>query len=408
MVEILVSSGQRAALSSDQSMSKTDRATSSKPGTPPKREWAPRMWEGCDFFAWARLLIRNRFAVDPSYAYIALIVSYVSVGHTCLRWLQEFLLGNQLRRVQVEHAPIFILGHWRTGTTLLHEYLILDRRHAYPNTYQCLEPNHFLLTEEATKRWLGFLTPTHRPMDNMAAGFDRPQEDEFALCMIGQPSPYLFLAFPRHGPVFPEYLDLRGLSRRALASWKRDFFRFIQRLTFKDPRRLILKSPPHTCRIPVLLELFPDARFVHLVRDPFVVFPSTVHLWKSLSNKHCLHAPNFDWIEEYVFETYLRMFACVEEDKKLIPAGRFHELRYEELVANPVREMRRLYDRLDLGGFDDYEPRLLRYLETLKGYETNRWELTPDLRVKIAYRWGEIIRRYGYDDTAERVSEASV
>ena len=81
--------------------------------------------------------------------------------------------------------PIFILGHWRTGTTLLHEFMIRDERFGYPTTYECMDPNHFLLTEGLFTRWLNFLVPTHRPMDNMKAGFDRPQEDEFALCMLG-------------------------------------------------------------------------------------------------------------------------------------------------------------------------------------------------------------------------------
>src|SRR5438874_8929098 len=203
-----------------------------------KRDWAPRMWEGCDFFGWLRLLARNRFAVHPRYVYIAVIVTVVSFVHLLLRLVQEAWLGRRIARTPIRHAPLFIVGHWRTGTTLLHELLILDERHTYPNTYQCLEPNHFLLTERLLTRALPFLMPAHRPMDNMAAGWDRPQEDEFALCMIGQPSPYLTIAFPNHGPQFSEYFDLRGLSRWALSDWKRDFLRFLKYLNYKDPRRL--------------------------------------------------------------------------------------------------------------------------------------------------------------------------
>ena len=42
-------------------------------------------------------------------------------------------------------APVFVIGHWRAGTTLLHELLVRDPRHTYPNTYDCFGPNHFLL-----------------------------------------------------------------------------------------------------------------------------------------------------------------------------------------------------------------------------------------------------------------------
>src|SRR5262249_10887562 len=157
------------------------------------------------FFAWIRLLGRNRFAVHPDYLYIAAIVTVVSSLHTALRLLQEAWYGDLVSRTPIRHAPVFILGHWRTGTTLLHEFLILDERHTFPNTYECLDPNHFLLTERFFTRWLGFLMPSRRPMDNMAAGWNRPQEDEFALCMLGQPSPYLTIAFPNRPPQFPEY-----------------------------------------------------------------------------------------------------------------------------------------------------------------------------------------------------------
>src|SRR5262249_6045277 len=242
-----------------------------------EREWAPRIWEGCDLFAWLRLLVRNRLAIHWSCWYIALVVTFVSFFHTLLRFAQRAWFGDRPERTPIREAPMFIIGHWRTGTTLLHEFLILDPRHTFPTTYECLEPNHFLLTEQFLTRSLPFLMPSRRPMDNMAAGWDRPQEDEFALCMMGQPSPYLTIAFPNRPPPCPEAMDLEGLPPRMLASWKRAFYRFLQALTYKDPRRLVLKSPTHSCRIKVLLELFPEARFVHIVRDPYVVFPSTVN-----------------------------------------------------------------------------------------------------------------------------------
>src|SRR5438445_3306256 len=196
-----------------------------------KGEWTPRIWEGCDFFAWARLLARGRFKVDWSCLYIAAIVTFISCFHTALRFIQELLYGRRIARTPIREAPIFIIGHWRTGTTFLHELLILDERHSYPTTYECLEPNHFLLSERLLTRIFWFLVPSRRPMDNMAAGWDRPQEDEFALCMLGQPSPYVKIAFPNDSPDHPVYLDLEELPAHARASWKRAFYRMLQRFT---------------------------------------------------------------------------------------------------------------------------------------------------------------------------------
>jgi hypothetical protein len=360
------------------------------------REWAPRFWEGCSLPAWTRLLWGNRFQVNWRYWYIAVIITFVSSIHSVLRLVQQVIYGRRIRKTLISKAPIFIIGHWRTGTTFLHELLILDERHNYPNTYECLEPNHFLLTEGLITRYMRFLMPSHRPMDNMAAGWERPQEDEFALCMLGLPSPYLTVAFPNRGFVFAEYLDLEGLRPRALARWKAGFLRFLRQLTYKNPRRLVLKSPPHSCRIRVLLEMFPDARFVHIVRDPYVVFPSTVNLWKSLYRKHGLQRPTFAGLEEHVFQTFVRLYQRLEEGKKLIDPARFFEIRYEDLIRDPVGQMRRLYEQLDLGDFDRVVPRLEEYLKSISGYETNRYELPEVMRTQIAERWGEVIRRYGY------------
>jgi hypothetical protein len=357
----------------------------------------PHIWLGCDFFTWMRLLAGNRFAVHWSCWYVAVIITFVSLFHTILRWIQAAWYGNAIKRLALPEPPIFIVGHWRTGTTLLHELLILDPRHSYPTTYECFEPNHFLLTEWLITRWLRFLLPSRRPMDNMAVGWDRPQEDEFALCMMGQPSPYLTTAFPNRPALYPESLSLEGLSPRRLASWKRTFLHFIKCVTWKNlGKRLVLKSPTHSCRIRVLRDLFPGARFVHIVRDPTVVFPSTINLWKSLYQTHGLQRPTFAGLEEEVFSTFTYLYEKLEEGKALLDPAHFYELRYEDLVHDPVAQMRQLYTQLGLGGFENVLPRLQRYVAEHAGYKTNRYERSPQLRAEIARRWGDVIRRYGY------------
>jgi hypothetical protein len=213
---------------------------------------------------------------------------------------------------------------------------------------------------------------------------------------MGQPSPYLSIAFPNRPPAYPEALELEGLPPRTVAAWKRAFHGYLQRLTYKDPRRLVLKSPPHTCRIKVLLELFPDARFVHIVRNPFVVFPSTVNMWKSLYRTHGLQRPTFSGLEEHVYTTYLRLYESLERGRRLVPPSHFYELRYEDLVREPIPQLRALYHHLDLGGFDAFQPRVEQYLAGVRGYETNRYDLAAEQRAQIVRRWESVFDRYGY------------
>jgi omega-hydroxy-beta-dihydromenaquinone-9 sulfotransferase len=355
---------------------------------------SPPLWFGCDAFAWAKLLARHHFAVHRSRWPVAALVSAVSLGHTALRFAQAAAYGRRIARTPIPHAPVFVLGHWRTGTTLLHELLARDPRHAFPTTYDCFVPGHFLLTRSRLPRWL---MPIRRPMDAVAAGWDRPQEDEFALCLLGQPSPYERIAFPNRPAAGAGALDLRGLSPAARRRWKTTFYRLVQALTLANAgRRLVLKSPPHTARIPVLLELFPDARFVHIVRDPYDVYPSTLNLWRFLYGAHGLQKPAWEQLPEFILDTFVRMNLRFEEGKRLIPPGRLHELRYEELVRDPVGQVEAIYRALGLGDFAPARPHVEAYLAGVKGYEANRHVLTPAERRAVSERWGDIIRRSGY------------
>ena len=364
-----------------------------------KQEWSPRIWEGSDYFPFLRLLVKNRVAVSPPHWYIAAIASGVTVGNMVLKWFQNGLHGDRVRDTELKGDPIFVVGHWRTGTTLLHELLVRNPRHTFATTLQCLSPCHHLISENFLKRYASFLVPSHRPMDNMATGWDRPQEDEFALCLLGLPSPYADVAFPNRPPVFPGSLDLSGLSKSQLASWKRCFRRFLQELTYRDPRRLVLKSPLHTARIPVLLEMFPRATFVHIVRDPRVVIPSTVNLWTAMAKKHGLQTLRDEGtIREKVWREFRTVYDRLEEAKPRIPAGQFHELRYEELVKDPLGEVRKVYEAAGLEGYDDARPLLEKYLRDTAGYETNKYQLGAAERAEIEERCGDVIQRYGYGE----------
>jgi hypothetical protein len=367
------------------------------------RFWIPRFWDGMNSTGWFLLLARNRFAVALPCLPMALIVGALSLINSFLWAVQTIFLGRKIARTEIEHDPIFVIGHWRTGTTLAHELMALDERHTYPDTYACFTPNHFLISAWPLKPCLRFLLPARRPMDNMAVGWDRPQEDEFALCNMGVRSPYLTITFPNRPPQDQQYLDLQGLSPQALARWKRALVWFLKCLTVRSPKRIVLKSPTHTCRIKVLLELFPNARFIHLVRDPYVIFPSTVNLWKRLYHDQGLQIPDYQGLEEHVFRTFNRVYEAFERDRHLIDPSRFCQVRYEDLVGDPIEQVRMLYDRLELGGFDKVLPALRKYVAAQADYKTNRYEISEETRAEISRRWRRYIEQYGYTSEPAQV-----
>ena len=356
----------------------------------------PRMWIGMCFTTWIAFLIRNRFHVSPSLAYKAVLITLVSLLNSGM-WLLEWLvLGWAIRRTKLDPRPLIVLGHWRSGTTWLHELLGLDPQFTSPSTYQAMAPNHFTISKWWVTRLFFWLLPARRPMDNMPMGWDRPQEDEFALCNVGTPSPYLTIAFPNHPPAYEEYLTLKDVDEAARTQWKNSLRHFLQKVTFVHRKRLIIKSPPHTARVRTLLELFPDARFVYLVRDPFVLFPSTVHLWKRLYETHGLQVPNFAGLEEHVLTTFMRIYESFEADRGLIPPGRLYEVRYEDLVADAPARMAEIYQQLELGDYQAVRPAVESYLAGNSDYQTNRYVLSEADREAVSKRWRPFIEKYGY------------
>jgi hypothetical protein len=355
------------------------------------------MWTGMDTVHWFRLLAVNRFAVNPIRIPMACILSGISVANTCLNGIEAALYHRKIAETEIEQDPVFILGHWRTGTTWLHELLVLDPRHTSPTTYECFGSSHFLLSERFIKWWLDYLMPRRRPMDNVAVGLDRPQEDEFAFCGLGVPSPYLDWAFANRPPQHQDYLDLRNITPEAREKWKQAFLWFLKSVACKNPdKRIILKSPTHTYRVRTILEIFPQARFVYLVRDPFVVFPSTVNTWKRLTRYHGAQLPKHRDLDRQVFERFERMFEVFEEDRQLIEPGHLCELRYEDLARDPMAEVQAVYERLALGDFTPVREPLEKYLASLSDYKKNRYEISPELKAEIRRRWAPYFEKYGY------------
>lgn len=328
---------------------------------------------------------------------------FLAVGSTAalssiLASFQKRWYACKIEETKLTGDPIFVIGHWRSGTTLLHELLIRDERFSYPTTYDCCTPLHHLVSRKWLAPMVAGLMPKKRPMDNMDFGLLHPQEDEFALCCLGNRSPYLTIMYPNRPPVYDAYLTLDGLSSKEIETWKRGLLYFVQSLAIRDPRPIVLKSPPHTARIRTLLEMFPKAKFVHIVRNPYSLFPSTCNLWKRLDQDYGLQFPKYQGLEEYVLSNMERMYAAFERDRPLIPQGQFAEVRYETFVKDQVNGMRQIYDALGLGQFDAVQPRLEAYVESHKNYRTNQFHaLEPAIQEQIARRWHRYFELYGYE-----------
>jgi len=376
------------------------KTSAAKPGCPTgekRRWWQFRAWHGMTTPAWFRLLWENRLAVTPGRWYILLLISVTSLFNSVFAILQTAIFGRRVARTRLGKDPIIILGHWRSGTTLLHELMSLDPQHHFPSTYACLAPEHFLVSQRLVSRWLSFLMPNRRSQDNVQLDLDGPQEDEWAICAMGLPSPYRAVAFPNRLPHAAQYVTLRHVTAREARRWKRKWHSFLKAVSLQAPgKRLVLKSPLHTARLPILMELFPNARFVHIVRNPRAVFPSTMRLWRRLAEDDGLQIPPPAAFESFVLENYTRLFEAYERGAHLIPPHRLCEVRYEDLVREPVGTVKRIYQRLELGDPNKLPAALYDFAAKTADFQTNTYRHTPEDDARVEQHWGSIGARLGY------------
>ena len=371
--------------------------------------FGPGVLAGVTAGDWLRLLRDNNFSIDPPYLGRAASISWCAVTNSVFRWYEDRRYGPALKDVTVP-PPLFVLGHWRSGTTHLHYLLGCDRRFAFPNFYQSCYPHTFLSTEGRFSRLPALLMPDRRPYDDVHLDFKVPQEDEFALGVSCFRSPYLAGVFPRRAGHYDRFLTFRHASRQDVEAWKSALMALLRKLALKYGKPLVLKSPAHTGRIKLLLEMFPDAKFVHIRRDPYAVFQSMLRTYATgLPWGRLQETDRFDWTGR-IIRQYRELYDAFFEERALIPAGHFHEVCFEELERDPIDEVRRLYEALGLPAFEGVEPELRRYVNSLGGYRKNAFlALPPDQRRRVAAEWQRCFQEWGYrTEPADGVSTAAV
>jgi omega-hydroxy-beta-dihydromenaquinone-9 sulfotransferase len=344
-----------------------------------------------------RLLSRNRFQVDylDRLLYLFVLAGYNSV----MAQFEKRVDGEEIEATQITAPPVFIIGHWRSGTTHLHNLLGCDPQFTCPTYYQVMFPHHFVYSQPWGVKLFNKFSPGKRPMDNMAVGAQAPHEDEFALAALSSVSPYMQALFPRSGDNGYATLDLLRLDPEALEQWKVAMRLFIRKITFSKGKRIILKSPPHLGRVRVLLELFPEAKFIHICRDPYEVYLSTRHMWQTGFSFSHLQKPDPEALEEIILSWYTEIYALFARDCHLIPPGAFCEVKYEELVRHPLDTLKNVYATLGLPGFEEFQAVVKPYLEAQKSYKRNKYVLDDATRERVRQRWGPTCAPYGYSLT---------
>lgn len=343
------------------------------------------MFEGITFGEWLVTLKAERFRVSPICWPRAAWITAMSLRNSALVGAVEKKYGAAIDATRVE-APVFILGHYRSGTTHLHELMSLDQRFAVPGRFQAFNPRTFVGTE----RWL-------KPLAEPLKLPRRVQEDEVAYLVLSRLSPYADWVFPRSERGYGRFLTFRDASPEERAAWGAAITRFLKAVTLKTGRPLILKSPPHTARAKLLLDLFPDARFVHIRRDPYAVYASTMPMLYRARKVFRLQTSSRTIDDGPVLRGYAEMYDAYFADREVIPPGQLVEIAYEDLERDPAGQVRAVYEGLSLGDFEPFRPVLENYLTSIADYRKNRHRPLEDAtRTRVAEAWGRCFDVWGY------------
>ncbi|MFN2283334.1 MAG: sulfotransferase family protein [Anaerolineae bacterium] len=352
---------------------------------------------GGSFRNWMRLVAANG-GVDWRYWIRSLYVSIVALLGAPFRAYENARFGARIAATPIRETPIFILGHWRSGTTHVMRLIARDPAFAVVTFIHTMIPGLYL-SSPLFRAILASSLPKVRPMDNVSVSPDAAEEEEYAL---GNLSPYSFyhaLSFPKKmREIFDKYVLFEGVERKVIEQWKAIYLHFLKKVTFSsNGKRLLLKNPANTGRIPTLLELFPDAKFIHVYRNPYVVYSSTMHWLDKELAPTALQDVDEEMVRENALRNYEKLMLRYEEDKALIPEGNLVEVRFEDFEANPLCEVARIYQALGLALVPEAEQQMQQYLLTVKGYKKNTYCLDHRTRRELARRWGFMIRRWKYE-----------
>lgn len=354
------------------------------------------LWHGMTVSGVARLL---KSGPDLHWSRLHRLLSLPLSGlyNSTFAALESAVYGRRIRETKVEHPPLFVLGYWRSGTTLLQTLLSRDPNLQHLPLYRCLFPWHFLLTEKVVTRLTSPFVPKARPMDNMKVSWDAPQEDDVSLCIMSQVSPCMLLAHPHDFSQFWRSLKFDELPSHELQRWKDSLELLVKKLTYSSPKRIMMKSPFHTFHVSTLLEMYPDARFLYIHRNPYNIFRSSVHLRRRMIEENTLGKVNFEGHEEEVIASYKYGFEVYEKDRQLVPEGRLHEICYEEMEVDPIGALGKAYGALDLPGFDGLASAIEPELDSLRRYKKNEFVDDPYWVDRVYSELKPAFDRFGYD-----------
>ena len=308
---------------------------------------------------------------------------------------KHLIYSQRIKKTKIVKDPIFILGHYRSGTTLLHKLMAADHRFGYPTNYHVLSPNMSLLFGKPLERLLQSFIYKFRirnfHFNNLIHELNEPSEED--MCLIHRYSPhaaYWGFIFPRNAN---EILFMDSSSAAAAASWRNVYQSLLREITYRNNgKQLLLKNPPNTSRINELLEMFPNAKFIYIRRNPVRLYYSMLNLWKKAIVKYyAVQNISDEELSEVLFEHYRTLIRKYLSSRHLIPKENLVEIRYEDLKAHPYGVIQSIYRELKLDDFDEISISLSEAIERQQKYKPFNYADDSVTSQRVRQEWGALM-----------------
>lgn len=330
------------------------------------------------------------------------------------------LVWHQNYKRQPVVAPVYILATMRSGTTFLHRLMCLDQRFTYIKLFHTVFP-----AVAWYRLWsaLGSLDAAiGRPFQRIvgwiesrmfsgwegihSTGFNRAEEDEQYWVYMGlTPSVYMFYPFANQ---FPESLWVDRLPmdvRAQIADTYEDNIR--RHIYAMGGKQLLAKNALKAGRINTLYERMPDMKIVHIVRHPYNTIPSMLSMYSAVWKAHSPNLPVDGELSQELTQMVVGYYRAMHDLAGRMPANQYVLVNYDDLIAEPARTVRRVYDTLELPWTSDFEAELSKACAASRQYKSSheysleQYGLTRDL---IYHELKDLFDHYGWDPGLEKAA----
>jgi hypothetical protein len=348
------------------------------------------------------LQVIKGYRIDKRY-YMKFFLSFlISLIFEVMNLAERLVEKRILRNVTAEEPPLFVIGFWRSGTTLLHSLLCQDKRAGYVTTFQGVFPNLVLTQKNWLKRVTNKFLPKKRPFDGYSMNMDFPQEEDFAMMSLQPRSIYKMFYFPKdYNDIYKKELHFDDLTDSEQKNLKKKYLSLVHKaMKNTGGVRFISKNPCNIFRIKTLLDLYPDARFIFIYRNPYSVVESLYRFANEVLPGSELQHLDGGIPREYFARLYKDALHEYLNVRETIKPGNLIEIRYEDFKKQPIEFIRNIYRQFNMPDLQEALTGMELYLSMNEPDGRQPYLIEPETYDLVNLFAADIITRLEYQITS--------